>query len=91
MASELKRGSLEEYLRGVEDNDELNGLGLAGCFKCGMLLAFLGIIVGVGRLVMVCPAEGVGSPTVLGGPAKEFGLFSLPGTELGSCGMREGV
>ena len=56
-----------------------------------MVLAFLGIIVGFGRPVMVWPVWGVGSPTVLGGPAKEFGLFSLPGTELGSCGMREGV
>ena len=56
-----------------------------------MLLAFLGVIVGVGRPVGVCPVWGVGSPTVFGGPAKEFGLFSLPGTELSSCGMWEGV
>jgi hypothetical protein len=75
----------------VDDIGELNGFGLAGCFRCGMLVAFFGIMVGVGRPVMLCPAEGVGSPTVLGGPAKEFGLFSLPGTELGSCGMRDGV
>ena len=53
MASEFKRGSLEGYLLVVEDNNELNGLGLAGCFKCWMLLAFLGIIVGVGRPAMV--------------------------------------
>ena len=33
MASEFKRGSLEGYLRGVEDSDELSGLGLLGCFK----------------------------------------------------------
>ena len=56
-----------------------------------MLLALLDVIVGEGRPEMVWPVWGAGSPTVLGGPAKEFGLFSLPGTELGSCGMREGV
>ena len=56
-----------------------------------MLLAFLVVIVGVGRPGVVWPVWGVGSPTVVGGPAKEFGLFSLPGTELGSCGMWEGV
>ena len=87
MDSEFKRG----YTLGVEDNDELNGLGLADCFKCGKLLAFLGVIVGVSKPVKVWPVWGVGSPTVLAGPATEFGLFSLPGTELGSCGMREGV
>jgi hypothetical protein len=91
MEAEFKRGSLEGYLLGVEEIGELNGFELAGCFKWGMLLAFLGIIVGVGRPGMFCPALGAGSPTVLGGPATEFGLFSLPGTELGSCGMREGV
>ena len=53
MDSEFKRGSLQGYLLGVED--KLNGLRLAGCFKCWMLLAFLGIIVGVGRPVMVWP------------------------------------
>ena len=26
---------------------------------------------------------------MLGGPAKEFGLFSLPGTEVGGWGMRD--
>ena len=53
MASEFKRGSLEGYLLGVEDSGELNILGLADCFECGMLFAFLGIIVGVGRPVMI--------------------------------------
>ena len=89
MASELKRGSLEGCFRGVEEKDKLNGL--EDCFMCELLLAFFSVIVGVGRPVIFCPGVGLGSPTVLGGPAKEFGLFSLPGTELGSCGMREDV
>ena len=53
MASEFEQGSLEGNLLGVEDKGELNILGLAGCFKCGMLFTFLGIIVGVGRPVML--------------------------------------
>ena len=53
MALEFRHGGLEGYLLGVEDTGELNILGLASCFMCGMLLAFLGIIVGVGRPVMV--------------------------------------
>ena len=53
MDSEFNRGSLEGYRLGVEESGELNGLGLAGCFKCGMLFAFFGIIVGVGRPVML--------------------------------------
>ena len=55
MAAEFKRGSLEGYLLGVDEIAKLNGLELAGCFKCGMLLAFLDVIVGVGRPVMVSP------------------------------------
>ena len=49
-----------------------------------MLLEFFGVMVGVGSPVMLWVAGCVGSPTVLGGPAKEFGLFSLPDTRLGS-------
>jgi len=49
MESEFKRGSLEGYLLGVEEIGELIGFGLAGCFKCGMLVVFFGIVVGVGR------------------------------------------
>lgn len=85
--SEFKRGSLEGYLLGVEEIGELIGFGLAGCFKCGMLLVFFGMVVGVGRPGVLW--LGGGSPTVLGGPAKEFGRFSLPGTEVGSWGMRD--
>ena len=61
MAAELKRGSLEGFFRGVEDDDKLNGF--EDSFRCESLLAFICVIVGMGRPVIFCPGGGVGSPT----------------------------